>query len=140
MARAGDAVIQTNEAGRGKTCSRSFTLKFPDGYTEQVRSFNNLRKLQNTTTVIPIGTTVKRQLIINPGAMNATSRCGRVLFGIGDSGNGVGSDSVLVARLNGRTWQVTSNGDRNLAWCQNTGELFAMPVDLVIVASYDLPQ
>lgn len=134
----GDATIQTNGPGKGKSCARTFNVLYPDGFSETVPSFNNLRKLQNTTTIIPLGATVKRQLILNPGVMGA-SRCDRLLFGIGDSGNGVGSDSVLVTRVNARTWQVQSDGEHNLAWCQKTEELFVMPVNLVIVADRDLP-
>lgn len=138
----GDATIQTNTSGNGnKACSRLFTVAYPDGITEEVRSFNNLRNLQNTTTVIPVGAEVKRLLILNPGVMEASTRCGRLLFGTGDNPlNGAGSDSVLVERLDARTWRVRSDGDDNLAWCQNTGELFSMPVDFLVVASRDLPE
>ncbi|HUF49469.1 MAG TPA: hypothetical protein VMN60_01465 [Longimicrobiales bacterium] len=138
----GDAVIQTNAAGKGKSCERSFTLRYPDGHPDDtVRSFNNLRNLQNTTNIIAVGETVKRLLILNPGAMKVSSRCDRLMFGVGDNpDNGAGSDSVLVTRLDARTWRVRSNGGDNLAWCQKTGELFAMPVDFQVVASYDLPQ
>jgi hypothetical protein len=135
----GDATIRTNAPTKRNACSRSFTLKYPDGITETVRSFNNQRKLQNTTTIIPLGATVKRQLILNPSVFTSTSRCDRLLFGTGDQGNGVGSDSVLVTRLTARTWRVQSDGVRNLAWCQKTGGFFAMPVDFVIEASRDLP-
>jgi hypothetical protein len=135
----GDATVRTNAPTKRGSCSRSFTLKYPDGITETVRSFNNLRKLQNTTTIIPFGVTVKRQLILNPGAFGSASRCDRLLFGTGDQGNGVGSDSVLVTRLTARTWRVRSDGERNLAWCQKTNGFFTMPVDFVIEASRDLP-
>lgn len=138
----GDAVIQTNSSTRGKSCGRTFTLRYPDGFSETVPSFNNLRALQNTTTIIPVGATVKRLLILNPGALVTGSRCDRLLFGVGDNpDNGAGSDSVLVTRETARQWHVQSDPQSSeLAWCQKTGELFTMPVDFVIVASYDLPQ
>lgn len=136
----GDAVIQSSPASKGKACNRTFTLRYPDGFQETVNSFNNLRNLQNTEYVIPVGSTARRVLILNPGAIQASSRCGRLLFGVGDNPlNGAGSDSVLVTRLSARSWRVQSDGESNLAWCQNTGELFAMPVDFRVVASYDLP-
>lgn len=95
----GDAVIQTNSSTRGKSCSRTFTLRYPGGFTEAVPSFNNLRALQNTTTIIPIGATVKRLLILNPGAIVTGSRCDRLLFGVGDNpDNGAGSDSARATR------------------------------------------
>jgi hypothetical protein len=43
-----------------------------------------------------------------------------------------------VTRLDAQTWQVQSHPDSNLAYCENTGELYAMPVSLTIVASVAL--
>ena len=137
----GDGIIQTNLAGKGKNaCSRSFTLHYSDGFTETVQSFNNLRKLQNTETVIPVGTTVRRQLILNPSVMGE-SRCGRLLWGEGDFGGGVGSDSVEVTREDARTWHVQSQAPpKNKAWCQVDGTLLDMPpVSFRIVSDRDLP-
>lgn len=138
----GDGIIQTNPAGKGKNpCARSFTLHYPDGFTETLQSFNNLRKLQNTDTVIPIGATVTRQLILNPSVMGP-SRCGRLLWGEGDFGGGVGSDSVLVTRLDERTWHVESQPPpKNKAWCRDMdGALLDMPpVSFRIVSDRDLP-
>jgi hypothetical protein len=132
----GDATLQT---GKAKNCSRQFILRYPDAVTESVLSFNNLNILQNTGYSIPVGTTVKRRLIIAPGALqNNPSRCGRVLFGP----NGAvspGSDSLNVTRMDTQTWRVQSHPDSNLAYCENTGELYAMPVNFVIVSSAALP-
>jgi hypothetical protein len=138
----GDAVVRTDGPTKGKSCKRSFTLRYPDGVSETVQSFNNLRALQNTTTFIPVGATERRLLILNPGALATGTRCDRLLFGRGDlnTENGVGSDNVLVTRIDARTWRVQSDPESSkLAWCQKTGELFVMPVDFVVVASYDLP-
>ena len=50
-----------------------------------------------------------------------------------------GSDSLSVTRIDAQTWQVQSHPDSNLAYCENTGELYAMPVSFVIVSSAVLP-
>jgi len=129
----GDATIQT-KAPKGKTCGRLFTLVYPDASTETLASFNNLRDLQSTTSVIPVGATVLRVLAINPGVLaNNPSRCGRLLFGVN------GGDMVQVTRVDLRTWHVVSQPDQNLAYCESTTALLAMPVDFTIVASRDLP-
>jgi hypothetical protein len=130
----GDATIQTDKV---KNCLRRFTLRYPDGGVEVVPSFNNLLELQNTTYSIPIGATVKRRLILNPGAIsNNPSRCGRLLFGPNGS-VGVGSDSLDVTRVDASTWQVQSSAS-NLAQCEANGALYAMPVDFTIVSSRPL--
>ncbi|HEY6828536.1 MAG TPA: hypothetical protein VI259_16875, partial [Gemmatimonadaceae bacterium] len=65
----------------------------------------------------------------------STTRCGRLLFGQGSQGAGVGSDSVLVSRsVDGASWHIQSNPGHTLALCENTNQLFTMPVDFVIVA------
>ncbi len=131
----GDATIQI---AKGK-CTRRFTLRYPDGATEVVPSFNNLLVLQNTSYSIPVGTTVKRRLIVSPGAIsNNPSRCGRLLFGPNGTVS-VGSDSVNVTRVDASTWQVASAGLNNLATCEATGELYAMPVSFTVTSSYPLP-
>jgi hypothetical protein len=131
----GDATIQT---AKTKSCTRRFTLRYPDATTESVLSFNNLLQLQNTTYSIPIGSTVKRRLILNPGAIaNNPSRCGRLLFGP-NGAVGVGSDSVNVTRTSASSWQVQSAGS-NLALCEATGALYAMPVSFTVTSSVPLP-
>lgn len=131
----GDATIQTAKA---KNCTRRFTLHYPDTTTESVLSFNNLLQLQNTTYSIPIGSTVKRRLILNPGAVsNNPSRCGRLLFGPNGS-VGVGSDSVNVTRTSASSWLVESAAS-NLAYCEANGALYSMPVSFVVTSSSSLP-
>lgn len=137
----GDATIQTSNATKGK-CGRQFTLAYPDGYTETLISFNNLNNLENTTYSIPVGTTVMRRLVINPGVLaNNPSRCGRLHFGVGPLGEkGIGSDSVAVTRIDASTWQVQSQPAPNdKAQCENNGQLYEMPVSFVVVSSYPLP-
>lgn len=132
----GDATLQT---GKARNCTRQFVLRYPDAATESVLTFNNLNILQNTGYSIPVGTTVKRRLIVAPGAiLNNPSRCGRVLFGPNGT-VGPGSDSLNVTRIDAQTWQVQSHPDSNLAFCEDTGELYPMPVKFVIVSSAPLP-
>lgn len=137
----GDATIQTSNPTKGK-CGRQFTIVYPDGYTETLASFNNLNLLQNTTYSIPIGTTVMRRLVVNPGVLaNNANRCGRLHFGVGPLGDkGVGSDSVAVTRISASTWQVQSQPAPNdRAQCENNGQLYEMPVSFLVVSSYPLP-
>jgi len=56
---------------------RRVTVRYPDGFTETLPSFNNVRRVQNTKSVILVGSTVERTLAINPGTLaNNPSRCG----------------------------------------------------------------
>jgi len=126
----GFAHLSTNGNGRS-SCSRSLTLVYPDGVSE-AQTGATQRGLEDFTRLIAPGETQKRTLAILPAS--ARSRCGRVLFGQGSQGAGVGSDSVLVTRVDARTWHIRSNADQNLALCENTSELFHMPVDFLIVA------
>jgi hypothetical protein len=132
----GDATFRTNK----KKCTRRWVFHFPDGFTESVRTFNNLNILQNTSYSIPVGTTAKRRLIISPGTFGSNpSRCGRLIYGP----NGTvspGSDSLEVTRIDDRTWQVRSQpAPNNRAYCENNGQLYAMPLDIVIVSNVPLP-
>lgn len=54
---------------------------------------------------------------------------------------GAGSDSVLVTRLDARSWQVQSQAapDQQRAYCENNGALYSMPVSFVVVSSANLP-
>ena len=132
----GDATFRTVK----KSCSRRWALHFPDGFTESVRTFNNLNILQNTGYSIAIGATVKRRLILAPGSIsNNPSRCGRLIYG--PSGTvSPGSDSLEVTRIDYQTWQVRSQAaPNNKAYCENNGQLYAMPLDIVIVSNLPLP-
>jgi hypothetical protein len=129
----GDATIQTTEARGRNGCGRQFTLSYPDSYTESGIAFNNLPQLQNTGFSIPQGSTVLRRLTLNLG-----TRCGRLFFGPNGTA-GAGSDSVWVNRVDASTWHVYSQSSANLALCDNDGQLYAMPVDFVIVSSAPLP-
>jgi hypothetical protein len=112
------------------------TVSYPDGITE---SASGATQRGLTEPQIGRGATVLRTLAILSGSPSG-ARCGRVLFGEGSQGAGVGSDSVRVTRsVDGATWRIQSNvySDgtlRDLALCENTGVLFHMPVDFLIVA------
>lgn len=137
----GDATIQTSSPTKGK-CGRQFTIVYPDGYTETLASFNNLNLLENTTYSIPVGRTVMRRLVVNPGVLaNNPNRCGKLYFGVGPLGEkGIGSDSVAVTRISTNTWQVQSQpAPHDGAQCENNGQLYEMPVSFVVVSSYPLP-
>jgi hypothetical protein len=118
-------------------CTRSLTVFYPDGITE---SASGATQRGLTEPRIEKGATVLRTLAILSGSPAPAARCGRVLFGEGSQGAGVGSDSVRVTRsLDGVTWHVQSNVNadgtaRDLALCENTGVLFHMPVDFLISA------
>jgi hypothetical protein len=139
----GDATINTT---KGK-CIRKFKLVYPDGSSEVVQSFNNLNQLETTAFAIPVGTTAERRFVINPGVWTNNSRCDRLSFGqyAPNAILGAGSDSVLVQRLDARTWHVYSKPDdpdgtvHDIAMCEKTGELLQMPIDFTIVASTDQP-
>jgi hypothetical protein len=139
----GDATINTT---KGK-CIRKFDLVYPDGSSELVQSFNNLNELETTAFAIPVGATAERRFVINPGVWTNNSRCDRLSFGqyAPNAILGAGSDSVLVQRLDARTWHVYSKPDdsdgtaHDIAMCEKTGELLQMPIDFTIVASSDQP-
>jgi hypothetical protein len=137
----GDATLQTSAATKGK-CGRTISLFYPDGFTETLPTFANLNALDNTTYSIPVGTTVTRRLVVNPGVVNVhPTRCGKLFFGVGPLGQqGIGSDSVLVTRVDASTWEVQSQpAPHNQALCEANDQLYAMPVSFVVVSSYPLP-
>lgn len=141
----GDAVLQMSYP-KGKSCGRTIIVGYPDGGADTLAAFNNLNKLQSNdpNTVIPIGQTAYRRLIIGFNATllgnPSSGRCGRIIFG--DNGNvGAGTDMLLVTRLNSTTWHVQSQpAPNNRALCENLGEIYDnMIVDFVVVSSYGLP-
>ncbi len=118
-------------SGKKGQCGRSLTLFYPDGTTEAAGGVTQRGLAQ--PRIAPGSTELRTLAILS--AVQSTARCGRVLFGEGSQGAGVGSDSVLVTRsVDGASWHVRSNGDRNLALCENTNKLVHMTVDFVIVA------
>ena len=140
LSNSGDATLQTGNNGR---CTRHFTFAFPDGSSESATVFDNLREIENTTYSIPIGSTVERQLHMGDGTVSPSvaTRCNGLVWGYGVASNiAAGSDSVLVTRVDASTWHVvTRDPPNNLAYCKNTGELLAMPVDFRVISSRPLP-
>ena len=137
----GDGILNTGISAGGK-CARRITVVFPDGYSESVGTFMNLREIENTTYSIPIGATVERQLHVGTDQLvGSTSRCGGLVFGYGVANAiGAGSDSVLVTRIDATTWHAVSQpAPHNLAYCKNDGQLYAMPIDLIVVSNRRLP-
>jgi len=136
----GDAILNTGTGG-GR-CARTINVFFPDGYSETVGTFMNLREIENSIYSIPVGATVLRQLHVGTDqAQRINSRCGGLVFGYGVANDiAAGSDSVSVTRIDASTWHaVTQPAPHNLGWCKNTGTLYPMTVDLTVVASKPLP-
>jgi len=139
----GDATLNMS---KGK-CIRKVNLVYPDGGSELVESFANLNDLETSAFTIPVGATIERRFVINPSVFNNNSRCDRLHFGQQgpNSTLGVGADSVLVERLDARTWHVYSKPadpdgtPHDIAMCEKTGELLQMPIDFTIAASSDQP-
>jgi hypothetical protein len=131
----GNANVSLGSSGK---CQRAFTIVYPEGGTETLRSFINLIGLHKDGAYIPNGTTQLRTMAINPDYIGVASRCGRLLFGEGTSGAGGGSDQVLVTRVDARTWHVRSQPDNRKAWCERLDVFYDMPVDLMVVADRDL--
>lgn len=135
----GDATLNT---GTNNKCARRFRFVYPDGVSETLPIFANLRWISNGTYTIPIGTTVARQLHMGSESIsNVASRCGGMVWGYGVANDvAAGTDSVLVTRVDASTWHVVSQpAPHNLALCKNTGALYAMPVDFTVVSSRALP-
>ena len=141
----GDATIQTS-ATKGKSCGRQFTVAYPDGTLETLPAFANLAFIESAAGTIPTGSTVRRHMNFAPGGTNTSSgRCGTLYFGVGKVGNGIGSDSLLVTRVDASTWHVYSDptvyadGLHNRALCGANNQLYAMPVDFTVISSRPEP-
>jgi hypothetical protein len=110
-------------------CTRRVRLRYLDGASELLQSFNNLRDVASLTTG-----TATRRLILNPGNYSSSSRCGRLIFG--DNGTvGAGSSPVTVTRVLALTptWDVTSDGN---AYCEKANSPIALkPFSFRIVSS-----
>jgi hypothetical protein len=121
----GDATIQMQSS----KCTRRVRLRYVDGASEFLQSFNNLQDLASLTSG-----TATRRLILNPGNYSNNSRCGRLVFG--DNGTvGAGSSPVTVTRVSAGTptWDVVSDGN---AYCEKGDSLIALkPFSFRIVSS-----
>ena len=134
----GDAIMQTdNPRFSDRKCAaypRKVTFAYSDGVSETGAVFMNVRNVQNTTTVIPIGATVRRVFSAH------STRCDAVYWGNVRQGIAVPADSVLVTRVAPDTWHVqTQPSPNDRALCVTTGQSFHMPVDFTIVMNRPLP-
>lgn len=126
-------------------CGRTFTMVYPDAFTETLAYQGGVQILQSSSFQIPIGSQVKRHMRFGADQRSRANpnpaRCGLgLVFGEGGANPAIGSDSVVVSRIDARTWRVQSQpAPDNLAFCIDNGQLYAMTVDFVIVASRDLP-
>lgn len=139
----GDAVMGTdNPTAANRKCAdypRKVSFRYPDAVTEVVTFFGNLHEIQNTTYSIPLGATVVRAL--NLSSSGSASRCGTLKFRtVDNAGTFLGADSVLVTRVDSKTWDVaTQAAPNNKAYCLNNGQLYNMPVRFRIVSATALP-
>jgi hypothetical protein len=136
LSNTGDATIQTS-APKGNGCGRRFRLVYPGGESDFFDTFSNLNKLQSSISVIAVGNTEPRRLILG-----TVPRCGRVIFG--DNGNvGAGTDMLNVKRVDLRTWHVQSGAaGADRALCENAlppNNIYNLQVSFDVVASRDMP-
>jgi hypothetical protein len=126
-------------------CGRTMTMVFPDGVTETLAYEGGVQILQSAAFQIPVGTQAKRHMRFGAGQRfrnnPVPARCGLgLVFGEGGGNPALGSDSVVVSRLDARTWRVqTQSSPDNFAYCIDNGQLYEMTLDFTIVASRDLP-
>ncbi len=134
----GDATMQTNNprAKDNRCTERSVTVDYGDGVVWSGATFINVRQIQNTSYSIPVGSAALRDMAMS------TERCGglRWMPVLQPEGIMTGADQVLVTRVDASTWRVQSQPYPNdKAYCLNTGQLYNIAVDFLIVSSYPLP-
>ncbi len=152
----GDATLQTNNpSAKSNRCAqypRKMTLvypvgdlQYPNGGTETMAVFLNVRNIANPTTVIPVGylNRVQRHFTVNP---SQSTRCDAWRWS-----SELSSDDVWVERMDARTYHVytkdrdpdpdvaAARAGENRATCTTTGVQHRLSVDLVIVSKQDLP-
>lgn len=134
----GDAIMHTNNpANQDRKCSaypRKVTIEYAPGDVESSTVFINVREIANTTYQIPIGTTVRRALLIGG------TRCDGLRFTALTDGIDTGADSVNVTRASADTWLVESQPyPDNEAYCRLTGQKHNIAVRFSVVSSAPLP-
>ena len=135
----GDATMQTNNPTfRDRKCPqypRTITLVYSDTLSETIPVFMNVRQIHNTTSTIPIGTTVSRAFSVNP---TQNTRCDILLWArerLSEPGVELPADNVLVTRVSANTWRVqTQPYPDNRAYCTTLDESYHMSVDFTITA------
>jgi hypothetical protein len=142
LSNSGDATLNTGSPrSKDRTCvvyPRSFTIVYPDGFTETTGSFSNTQLIENTTSSIPVGATVKRALRFG---LASSARCESLIWAATALGGvTVPGDSVLVTRTAPDTWHVQSQpAPDNRAWCKPDGPSYNMDVDFTITSSRARP-
>ncbi|MEP6507141.1 MAG: hypothetical protein ABJC63_02870 [Gemmatimonadales bacterium] len=152
----GDATLQTNNpTAKANGCAaypRKMSVvypvndpQYPNGGSETMAVFLNVRNISNPATVIRQGyaNRVERAMAVNP---TQSTRCDAWRWNID-----VGGDDVWVERIDARTYHVytkdrdpdplvaAANAGVNRATCTTTGQQHHLPVDLLIVSKQDLP-
>jgi hypothetical protein len=118
--------------GRNACGPRSYRLRFPDNTTETMGEGGR---------ILVASLDPDSELGAQVGVVRIqSSRCGRILFGVGKLGVGVGTESLDVTRstaANGNTvFAVTTKPEGNVAQCESEGAdgFMTMHVSLTIEA------
>ncbi len=152
----GDATLQTNNpTAKANGCAqypRKMMLvyavgdpQYPNGGSETMAVFLNVRNISNPATVIRQGyaNRVERAMAVNP---TQSTRCDAWRWN-----STVGDENVWVERIDVRTYHVytkdrdpdpltaAANAGVNRATCTTTGQQHHLPVDFLIVSKQDLP-
>lgn len=135
----GDARMQTdNPKYTDRKCAaypRKLTIAYGDGVVEATGTAANVLRLQTADFSIPVGTTAKRGLNVADG------RCAGLRWKA-DLADGtlIAADSVLVTRIDARTWRVeTQPYPANRAYCMSNGQSYNIAVRFTLIANQDLP-
>jgi hypothetical protein len=134
----GDAIMHTNNPrSSDRKCAlwpRTVTIEYAPGDVESSTVFINVREIANTTYQIPVGTTVRRALLIGE------TRCDGLRFIAATDGIETGADSVNVTRVDASTWLVqTAPSPDNKAYCRATGALYNIAARFTVVSTAPLP-
>ena len=140
----GDDTFSFNYPKGGK-CGRTWTVTYPDHVPETLAYSGGLQVLENGSFTIAIGDSARRHFrfaATTGSSGNPTAgRCSQgLVFGPGGANPAPGSDSLMVKRVDVRTWDVhTESSLKDHAYCIDNGQLYEMQVAFRIIASQDLP-
>lgn len=132
------------KSGHG-SCGRTWTLSYPDGFSETLSFGGGVQILQNGSYSVPVGNTARRHFRIGTSVINNTNptkpRCSQgLVFGPGGANPAVGSDSINVTRVDASTWRVKSQPAPNdHAYCIDNGLLYQLQLDFLIISARALP-
>ena len=125
-------------------CGRTWTVTYSDGFTETLAYGGGLQVLENSVFSIPIGTSAYRHFRFaagtGPSFNPVPSRCSQgLVFGENGKNPALGSDSVIVTRVDAQTWDVHSQAAPNdNAYCIDNGLLYEMQISFRIIANQPL--